>query len=80
MSKQTILAQIIEAHTLLGSLTMYECAQALSTHKREYLPSDLCADYQKLRESKTLVVVGEKFNTRTDGKRRQTAADIYALA
>lgn len=80
MSKQTINAQIIEAHQLLGSLTMYECAQALSSHKRDYLPSDLCAEYQKLRDSNKLKVVGEKFNVRTDGKRRQFKADIYALA
>lgn len=71
--------EILEAHQLLGDLTMYECAQALSSHTREYVPSDLCAQYQRLRNMKQLTVVGEKYNTRTDKKRQRRVSEIYNI-
>lgn len=80
IKSQTIGARILEAHTLLGALTMYECSQAISDHTREYLPSDLCIHYRTMRQEGTLVIVGQKFNVRTDRKRQQKQSQIYAVA
>ena len=78
--KQSISEQIVEAHKLLGALTMYECAQAMSSIQKEYHASDLCHQYLKLRTEKRTIKVGVKQNTRANGKRQRREADIFDLA